>query len=530
MKKMTLKIYVCFSLCSLILLNIYILNSTSDLTTKDYPKSNNEDLRVSNPTLWTWNYDDENSERGTYVYINSATEFQYLAVEFPIPSGRHCIVKGVRYSYGTFGTGPYNMEISYYSDDFDNASIQWWADTTDYNVPYSSSPSWRTVYHHGPVYAIDDDPSVLFSSDHPSTNCVALSSDTPNHGYSYAIFYNGVFQDSTYEYIVQLMYEEIIDLTLDAYTISDISGNDYLDAYFVYMEAGTTYNITVNRNSGAGRLNMRLVEFAPLTLNNIRTNTEINYPKNITFNPSTTGTYVVLIEPSQHNIDYAQYSIKFEEIKEDGPPNDNGASDGKNTLSPTEIRFIIVIILVISLILTVSVILIKRKLNVKNQVSEVKDTAITTTGVPSRDAEVIETAPALIVAPRKIFISYSTSDSEYFQIPKIAEKLKDFSELDEVVYWEADSSANIVDYMEETLGKSNIFLLFCSDNALNSKSVKDEWQVAFQLRKKDLMKIIPIYENEDHIPRMLLHLLNVKFDKGNFDIFINKLHQEILRD
>jgi len=64
---------------------------------------------------------------------------------------------------------------------------------------------------------------------------------------------------------------------------------------------------------------------------------------------------------------------------------------------------------------------------------------------------------------------------------------------------------------------------------MKSKAVKDEWQVAFQLRKKDLMKIIPIYESEDYIPRLLLHILNVEFTLDNFEGFIERLYKEILR-
>ncbi|GAG45821.1 unnamed protein product, partial [marine sediment metagenome] len=56
-----------------------------------------------------------------------------------------------------------------------------------------------------------------------------------------------------------------------------------------------------------------------------------------------------------------------------------------------------------------------------------------------------------------------------------------------------------------------------------------EWHAAFQLRKKELMKIIPVYEDEDLIPNLLMPLLNVKYTKENFDEFIKKLSHEINR-
>jgi len=43
------------------------------------------------------------------------------------------------------------------------------------------------------------------------------------------------------------------------------------------------------------------------------------------------------------------------------------------------------------------------------------------------------------------------------------------------------------------------------------------------------MKIIPVYEDEDHIPRLLWQMLNVKFAKDDFIGFIQNLYEEILR-
>ena len=127
------------------------------------------------------------------------------------------------------------------------------------------------------------------------------------------------------------------------------------------------------------------------------------------------------------------------------------------------------------------------------------------------------------------FLSYSTLDTEHFEIKKTAEILEQFPEITTVVFWEAYSSAYIVEYMEVTLRQTNVFILFCSENSMNSKAVRDEWQAAFQLRKKDLMKIIPVYEKEEYIPYLLTPLLNVKFQKDNFKVYIQKLYDEILR-
>ena len=120
-------------------------------------------------------------------------------------------------------------------------------------------------------------------------------------------------------------------------------------------------------------------------------------------------------------------------------------------------------------------------------------------------------------------------DSGHFQIPRIAKELENYSEIDKILFWEADSGENIVEYMEKTLKECNVFVLFCSENSLNSRAVTDEWQAAFQLRKKDLLKIIPVYEDEKFIPALLTPLLNVNFVKKNFEEFIENFYNEILR-
>jgi len=128
-----------------------------------------------------------------------------------------------------------------------------------------------------------------------------------------------------------------------------------------------------------------------------------------------------------------------------------------------------------------------------------------------------------------VFISYSTLDSNYFQISKLVRRLELYSEIKEVLFWEADSKQNIVEFMEETLKKTDVFVLFCSEHSVKSEAVKGEWQSGYQMVKKGLMKMIPVYEDEDHIPRLLWNMLNVKYTKDDFEGFTQKLHEEILR-
>ena len=148
----------------------------------------------------------------------------------------------------------------------------------------------------------------------------------------------------------------------------------------------------------------------------------------------------------------------------------------------------------------------------------------------------IETPPALTTTELlvdigfNIFLSYSTLDSEQYQIPMVASELEKDPLIDKVNYWEENSGENIVDYMERNLRISKVFLLFCSQNALYSLSVEDEWQAAFQLRKRGRMKIIPVYVNEEDIPLLLWPMLNVEYTRNDISEFLNKLKKEIYRE
>ncbi|NVM36601.1 MAG: TIR domain-containing protein [Candidatus Lokiarchaeota archaeon] len=128
-----------------------------------------------------------------------------------------------------------------------------------------------------------------------------------------------------------------------------------------------------------------------------------------------------------------------------------------------------------------------------------------------------------------VFLSYSTLDRDYFQISKIVRRLEFYPEINDVLFWEEDSKQNIVEFMEETLDKTNVFVLFCTQNSKKSKAVKGEWQSAYQIVKAGLMKIIPVYEEQKDIPKLLWQMLNVKFTKDDFDEFIENLYNEILR-
>jgi hypothetical protein len=124
-----------------------------------------------------------------------------------------------------------------------------------------------------------------------------------------------------------------------------------------------------------------------------------------------------------------------------------------------------------------------------------------------------------------IFISYSTIDSEYFEINNIAEKLQEHQDIKKVFYWEEDLKDDIYDYMNRNLDICDAFLLFCSNKAKKSEQVQLEWKSALKIKKP----IIPIFKDEKDIPPLVSTKLGIEFDKNDIDKTVEHLYQLILK-
>lgn len=125
-----------------------------------------------------------------------------------------------------------------------------------------------------------------------------------------------------------------------------------------------------------------------------------------------------------------------------------------------------------------------------------------------------------------VFISYATIDGDTFQIPKIAQRLVTNHNI-RALYWEKDSGINVIKYMNRNIGKCKAFVLFCSENAINSSSVEAEWTAAFELMQNKNLSIIPVFQDSKYIPPLLLPLVRVHYDPSNLDKFEADLVAEI---
>ena len=124
-----------------------------------------------------------------------------------------------------------------------------------------------------------------------------------------------------------------------------------------------------------------------------------------------------------------------------------------------------------------------------------------------------------------IFLSYNTQDSEKFKIKEFAQKLNSYEEIYEVSYCEDNTEDDFIAYMNECVGKCDIFLLFCSEKSIDSDFVGIEWRAALSLGKI----IIPIFTNKKHIPPLLASLIGVTFNENDVESIVEESYQMILK-
>lgn len=124
-----------------------------------------------------------------------------------------------------------------------------------------------------------------------------------------------------------------------------------------------------------------------------------------------------------------------------------------------------------------------------------------------------------------VFLSYSSNDSNRFQIKKFADQLTNFPAIRDVLYWEEDADGSIIQFMNTNIPLCDVFLLFCSQNALQSESMLIEWETAIIFKKQ----IIPIFEKIEDVPPILRRLRGIKIQVDELDGLVNNVHQLILK-
>ena len=115
-----------------------------------------------------------------------------------------------------------------------------------------------------------------------------------------------------------------------------------------------------------------------------------------------------------------------------------------------------------------------------------------------------------MVGPFEIFISYSTKDKDLFSIIELKNYLTTIPKIKRVFIWEEDVEEDIYDFMEKYIPKSDLMIVCCSQNYLNSRPCNKEWQAA----DRDKKQLIPVFFEDQHIPFLLRNTMGVKWDKS----------------
>jgi len=257
----------------------------------------------ASPERYDSNYDDEQAEIRRLINDNTYADMENLAVTFSMGAGT-CLIRGVRYKYNNVGIGPYDVEIRFVGDSA-------WVSNFDTNIPHVTSDSWRTLRNIGNTYLLDDDPEVHFIGTDPSDDCISLCADNPSNGYSYYDVGSGWVLDAQYEYIVELIYETVEVLPIHETITSIINSTDNIDAYFISLENGIDYKFMLQRTSGVGNLNMRVVTYQDLTNDVLAQSSGSSDYESLLYTSLSTGIHVLLVEAQTAGVDMASYSIQY---------------------------------------------------------------------------------------------------------------------------------------------------------------------------------------------------------------------------
>ncbi len=281
-------------------------------------------VSLATTAKYAQNYDDTIPEIRRSVNDNTFADLQNLRVTFNMSEGIS-LIRGVNFSYDSVGAGPHTVDIQFAGD---SSSANYSAT----GIPYASSDTWRIFYCDGPIYLLDDAPAVNLIGTQPSTSCIRIGGDTPSTGDSYRDMGSGWIVDS-YEYLIQLIYEWVLPLNISESVAGQITSSDNIDAYFVNLTAGVPYMFVLDRTSGTGNLNIRLVANQELTNNNLTQSLGTFDPEYLAYTPISNGTYVLLVEAETGGVDIADYTITY---FVDNAPTSNTPSPVITTSTGTE--------------------------------------------------------------------------------------------------------------------------------------------------------------------------------------------------
>ncbi len=265
-----------------------------------------------------------------HYYLNDGPEVRneiYIGgsdslVEVRYSLGASCIVTGVSYLYNASIGGDITASIRGSQGRVD------WDETV-----MATSGMWKNKsIAVGGNYLIDDNPHAYFDSLEFSVNHIAILGDSDGGNVHSFVSHNGggSWSPLDNELIAEIAYETIPTLPKETWGYGSIVISDNVDAHYVTLTGGLTYEFYLYQTSGTGNIDMRLVPFT----NHGTTGTSLNatgggtFPKAIQYTPAITTTYLLLVEPVTLS-DVADYAVGFTNIT-NPPVTDDGYEENDN--------------------------------------------------------------------------------------------------------------------------------------------------------------------------------------------------------
>ena len=127
----------------------------------------------------------------------------------------------------------------------------------------------------------------------------------------------------------------------------------------------------------------------------------------------------------------------------------------------------------------------------------------------------------------KISVVYTKEDKDKFNIVKISKELSEKTEIEEVIYRDLDQEIDILEYLNETIDKCQLFIVVCTENSLDNIDVEMEWMSALKRKKK----FIPLFTDPKFIPPLLSTKLGFEYNpedlistaQGIYNLVLKKL-------
>ncbi len=289
------KLIVGFMLCFILVMNFF-------------------NVALANVAKSSSHFNDTIPEARISVNDNQLLDMRNLRVTYSMGEGI-CLIRGVNYSYNNVpsGSGPHSVGIEFEGDSY-------LANYLDTGIPHVTNDTFRAFYCDGPTYLLDDAPAVNFIGTQRSDTCIQICADDPSTGNSYYDTGSGWTLEPLYEYIVEILYENISDLNFTDTKSGDITATDNIDAYYVNLNESTSYVFILDRTGGAGNLTMRLVANQEITNATLSSSVGTGDSVFLSYRPSSNGTFVLLVEAEDAFLDTASYNVTS---KYDGAPSAN---------------------------------------------------------------------------------------------------------------------------------------------------------------------------------------------------------------